>query len=391
MSASTRRISVLHLAFEDHRRPGSGGGAYRTHEVARRMAERHQVTVVTTTWRGARDRLEEGVRYVHVGLPGGYLVEVLSYFLCLPFVLRRYEADVVVEDFAAPMSSALVPLYERRRPVVALVQWLNAEEKSAQYHLPLHLVQRWGVRLHRRFIAVSEDIAGRLRRGNPVAEVTVVPNGVDRAAFDIEEPKGTDIVFLGRIEIAQKGIDLLVQAVHQVRDRLPGRVLLVGDGPDEGEVAAMIERAGLDGVVVLVGRLSGIDRLRLLSAARLTVMPSRFETFGIVAVESHAVGTPVLAFDIDCLREVVPEGTGRLVPAFDVAALAESLVELSADAERSVEAGRRGRDFARRFDWDLVAAQQESLLVSAAGQDPPPVPGDPPAPAVPTDLEKEMT
>ena len=360
-----RRIAVLHLAFEDHRRPGSGGGAYRTHEVARRMAERHDMTVVTTTWRGARDRVEDGVRYVHVGLPGGYLVEVVSYFLCLPFVLRRLEADVVVEDFAAPMSSALVPLYERRRPVVALVQWLNAEEKSAQYHLPLHLVQRWGVRLHTRFIAVSEDIATRLRRGNPTAEVSVVPNGVDRVAFDIDEPKGADVVFLGRLEVAQKGIDLLVQAVDRVRDRLPGRVLLLGDGPDRAEVEAMIARAGLGDVMVLLGRKSGVDRLRLLSAARLTVMPSRFETFGIVAVESHAVGTPVLAFDIDCLRAVVPDGTGRLVPAFDVAALAEALAEMAGDPAGAGEAGQRGRDFARRFDWDLVAAQQEALLVAA--------------------------
>ena len=362
-----RRIAVLHLAFEDHRRPGSGGGAYRTHEVARRMAQRHQVTVVTTTWRGARDRVEDGVRYVHVGLPGGYLVEVVSYFLCLPFVLRRHEADVVVEDFAAPISSALVPLYERRRPVVALVQWLNAEEKSAQYHLPLHLVQRWGVRLHKRFIAVSEDIASRLRAANPAAEVTVVPNGVDREAFDIDEPKSADIVFLGRIEVAQKGLDLLVQAVERVRDRLPGRVLLAGDGPDRAAVEAMIRRAGLDDVMDLVGRRSGDDRLRLLSTARLTVMPSRFETFGIVAVESHAVGTPVLAFDIDCLRAVVPEGTGRLVTAFDVAALAEAMVEMTADVDGAVAAGRKGRDFARRFDWDLVAAQQEAVLVAAAG------------------------
>lgn len=365
MTSDQRRISVLHLAFEDHRRAGSGGGAYRTHEVARRLAERHQVTVVTTTWRGARDRVEDGVRYVHVGLPGGYLVEVLSYFLCLPFVLRRLDADVVVEDFAAPMSSALVPLYERRRPIVALVQWLNAEEKSAQYHLPLHLVQRLGVRLHTRFIAVSEDIATRLRRANPAAEVTVVPNGVDRTAFDIDEPKGADIVYLGRIEIAQKGIDLLVQAVARVRDRLPGRVLLLGDGPDRAAVEAMVRDAGLDEVVQLVGRKSGADRLRLLSSARLTVMPSRFETFGIVAVESHAVGTPVLAFDIDCLRAVVPQGTGRLVPAFDVAAFADALADMADDPAGMAEAGQRGRAFARRFDWDLVAAQQEALLLAA--------------------------
>ena len=378
MTSDQRRVSVLHLAFEDHRRPGSGGGAYRTHEVARRMAERHRVTVVTTTWRGARDRVEDGVRYLHVGLPGGYLVEVVSYFLSLPFVLRRLEADVVVEDFAAPMSSALVPLYERRRPVVALVQWLNAEEKSAQYHLPLHLVQRWGVRLHRRFIAVSEDIATRLRLANPAAEVTVVPNGVDRAAFDIDEPKGADVVYLGRIEIAQKGLDLLVQAVARVRDRLPGRVLLVGDGPDRAAVEAMVSSAGLGDIVQLVGRKSGDDRLRLLAAARLTVMPSRFETFGIVAVESHAVGTPVLAFDIDCLRAVVPDGTGRLVPAYDVAALADTLADMAGDPAGMAEAGQRGRAFARRFDWDLVAAQQQAVLVAAAEGRP-----------VPTGLETE--
>jgi glycosyltransferase involved in cell wall biosynthesis len=370
---SERRLSVLHLAFEDHRRPGSGGGAYRTHEVARRLARRHQVTVVTTTWRGARDRVEDGVRYVHVGLPGGYLVEVLSYFLALPFVLRRHHADVVVEDFAAPMSSALVPLYERRRPVVALVQWLNAEEKSAQYHLPLHLVQRWGVRLHRRFIAVSEDIAERLRRGNPRAEVTVVPNGVERSAFEVAGPTGADIVFLGRLEIAQKGIDLLLQAVAQVREGLPGRVLLVGDGPDEAQIRALVVAAGLQDVVQLVGRRSGADRLHLLRAARVTVMPSRFETFGIVAVESHAVATPVVAFDIDCLRAVVPEGTGLLVPAFDVTALGAALAELAGDGARAADMGRRGQEFARQFDWDVVAERQEAvLLAAAAGRAAPP-------------------
>lgn len=363
MDSATSRLAILHLAFEDHRRPGSGGGAYRTHEIARRLGRRHDVTVLTTTWRGAKDRVEDGVRYVHIGVAWGYLVEVLSYFLSLPFAIRRHRADLVVEDFAAPMSSALVPLYERRRPVVALVQWLNAEEKSAQYHLPLHLVQRWGVRLHSRFIAVSEDIASRLRQGNSTAEITVVPNGVDRAAFEITGDKGSDIVFLGRLEIAQKGIDLLIEAVARVRCRLPGRVLLVGDGPDEAEIRALVAKAGLDDVVQLVGRLSGAERLQALRGARLTVMPSRFETFGIVAVESHAVGTPVLAFDIPCLREVVPAEAGCLVPAFDVGAFASAMTELAGDPVRSATMGEAGRRFARRFDWDVVARAQEQVFV----------------------------
>ena len=134
-----------------------------------------------------------------------------------------------------------------------------------------------------------------------------------------------------------------------------------------------------------------VDRLRQL-AARLTVMPSRFETFGIVAVESHAVGTPVLAFDIDCLREVVPEGTGLLVPAFDVAASAESLVELSADADRSVGGrGRRGRrsPAVSTGTWWPTATGVGARRRRPGGHRP--VPGDSTDACRTHDLEKEMT
>jgi glycosyltransferase involved in cell wall biosynthesis len=155
--------------------------------------------------------------------------------------------------------------------------------------------------------------------------------------------------------------------VARVRHRLPGRVLLIGDGPDEAAVRVLVDRAGLSDVVHLVGRLSGNARLQALQRARLTVMPSRFETFGIVAVESHAVGTPVLAFDIACLREVVPSDAGRLVPAYDVAALAQAMVEMAGDGDGTAAMGRAGRRFARRFDWDLVARAQEAVLIEAAG------------------------
>jgi polysaccharide pyruvyl transferase WcaK-like protein len=94
-------------------------------------------------------------------------------------------------------------------------------------------------------------------------------------------------------------------------------------------------------------------------------MPSRYETFGMVAAEAMACGTPVLAFDIPCLREVLPPECGVLVPAFDVGAFATALAELAGDAARCAAMGEAGRDAARRFDWEPLARRQEEVYLDA--------------------------
>ena len=77
----------------------------------------------------------------------------------LPYALLRYRSELVIEDFGAPFSSVAVP-WMTARPVLGVVQWLFAREKSAQYHLPFHLIEGVGVRSHRSMIAVSDDLGG---------------------------------------------------------------------------------------------------------------------------------------------------------------------------------------------------------------------------------------
>ncbi|MEZ0490919.1 glycosyltransferase [Kineococcus sp. TBRC 1896] len=353
-----RRMRILHLAFEDWRKPGSGGGAVRTREVDERLALRHDVTVLVSNYRGACERYENGVRWIPVGLPLGYWGGIVTYFLALPRALRRLEADLVVEDFGAPIGS-IVPQLWTRRPIVAVVQWLNAEEKAKQYHLPFHWLQRAGVHRHETLVAMSHDLGERICRGNPRAQVVVIPNGVPREAFEVSAPRGDDVVFLGRLETEQKGLDLLLDAFVTAADRLPGRLLIAGEGPNRHALEKHIARLGLRDRMELVGRVEGDEKLRLLAGARLVAMPSRFETFGLVAAEAQACGTPVVAFEIPSLREVVVPGTGVLVPAFDTAAFAEAMVTVAHDPARLEEMGRKGRDHARRYDWDDVAARQE--------------------------------
>lgn len=354
MSTKSDKPRVLHLGFQDFRQPGSGGGAVRTHEINRRLAPDFDVTVLTTRYADSQDRVEDGVRYVHVGRAWGYFGSILTYFGAVPFALRKHRADLVVEDFAAPFSSCLSPLWTRRK-MVAMVQWLNAREKSRQYHLPFWLVEKWGLRLHHRYIAVSSDLADKIRLGSAGADVTVIANGVPAESFGIElhQPR-RDVLFVGRLEREQKGLDLLLEAYAQIATLTADNLLIMGDGPDETWLRGRIAELGLTERVQLLGRREGADKDAALATARVVAMPSRFETFGMVAVEALAAGAPVVAFDIPCLQEVVPPELGALVPAFDVAALGAAL--LAADSSPELEERRRA--FARRYDWDCLAVEQ---------------------------------
>lgn len=362
-------MRILHLGFEDHRRPGSGGGSRVNREINRRLAKKHRVTVLTASYPGARDRVEDGVRYIPTGVGTGYFSSIVSYFAALPFAVRRFECDLVVEDFGAPISSALVPFWTNR-PLVGHVQWLHAREMARQYHVPFHLVESFGVPRYRQLIANSEDLANDLRRRNPTAAVHVVEPGIDRSLLAIEEPKGTDLVYIGRLETHGKGLDLLIDAFTMAKDRIDNQLLIVGGGRDRRKLEKLVESRGLLGRVEFTGRVSEEAKMSILRRAQLVLMPSRFETYGLVALEAHVAGTPVLAFDIPSLREHIPSDTGTSVRSFDATAYSEALATLANDPERCRQLGHLAREAARNMNWDRAAAEYESIyqhVVATAG------------------------
>ncbi len=372
-------LRVLHLGFEDPAMPGSGGGAHRTLEIDRRLAAMGwRIVVVTTRYPGCVDSTERHgpgwVRWVHLGVGrgGNRLTRWLGYVLGVPLAVRAIDSDLVVEDFCAPASSMGVPWFSVA-PVVGMVQWLNARDKATQYKIPVHVVQRVTVRAHRRLVAVSEGVAEQLRMLAPRARIAVIGNGVDRAAFHTGEvSRGDDVVFVGRLEIAQKGLDLLVDAWARVAPHVRGRLVLVGSGPDEAALHERVRRHDIADRVHFVGWKAGAEKFELLASARVAVVPSRFETFGIVAAEALATGTAVVAFDIACLREVLPAEAGSLVPLTgddetDVAAYAASLRELYDDDARRARVAERGPVLAGVHDWDVLARDQEAFYRAAVG------------------------
>jgi D-inositol-3-phosphate glycosyltransferase len=210
--------------------------------------------------------------------------------------------------------------------------------------------------------------------------VTVIPPGVDTTHFypiDRDEalefiggPHDKDmLLFVGRIE-PLKGIDTLLRAVAM----LAGRGVLrkhplclavlggeTGEGsegpsPEMDRLRALRESLGIDDIVTFLGRRDQDTLQYYYSAAKVVVVPSHYESFGLVALEAMACGTPVVASETGGLAFLVRDGeTGFHVPADDTAALAERLLRLLEDDVLRSRMSQQAVAYAKGYDWSIIA------------------------------------
>jgi phosphatidyl-myo-inositol alpha-mannosyltransferase len=357
-------VRILHIDPDDVDNPMSGGGPERTLRIYSRLAARHQITVLTPTFHGSTpEKFRNGVRYVRLGRKVGNhgSSHHITFFFALPRAIQRFEYDLLVEDFMPPASATLTPLFTRK-PHIASVQWFSAESLSRQYKLPFFLGERFGIRLYRHFVVLTEDMRRRIERRHPAANCACLPNGVAEDLYQGAIRPGEFVLFLGLVDLRIKGVDLLLRAFARIpaSERIP--LILAGHGFQWDEVKELIRELGLADWVTVVGRVDAAQRRHLFQACRFVCVPSREETFGLVIAEGCAAGKPVVAFDRAPMNEVAsPEGC-ELTPAFDIGGYSDGIRRLlGATPDELVRRGTAGRAWARRFSWDLVAQRQEAF------------------------------
>jgi D-inositol-3-phosphate glycosyltransferase len=179
----------------------------------------------------------------------------------------------------------------------------------------------------------------------------------EAVGLDPDEPV---VLFAGRVQ-PLKGPDVLVRAIARLADAgAPSPRLVVLGGPSGGsgrlvELAALAERLGVADLVLMRPPVERTHLADWYRAADVVAVPSRSESFGLVASEAQACGTPVVAAGVGGLRTVVEHGvSGLLVPDHDPAAWARVLGDLLADPERAV-LGAGAHRHATRRGWDAAA------------------------------------
>ena len=267
------------------------------------------------------------------------------------------------------MSSNLVPLVTRR-PVIGIAQALSGREMKARYgsSLPLWL-ERHLLRGYRDIVVLNELDADVVAQSSPRTRVHLIRNSIDLPAERAAGPHtGTHGLFLGRIDVAQKGLDLLLEAYGRVgQDALP--LVLAGSGRAQEELRLRRLLRGCGPNVRWVGHVTGRAKDEVLDVAAFLVVSSREESFSLVALEAMALGRPVIHFDLPQLSWI-PADCGIRVPRFEVASLAAAIDRVSNDLDFRTRAGRCAREFATRVEAESRGAYRElvdDLLAQRAG------------------------
>jgi glycogen synthase len=206
-------------------------------------------------------------------------------------------------------------------------------------------------------VGCSNAILDKGRRLAPeiVSRSSVIYNAVtETSALPAPLPTQSQrLLCIGRLS-KEKGFDLALTAFASIGKRFPDlRLVMAGDGPERATLANQAAELGLKDTIDFLGWVGPEDVLALINTATVVVMPSRAESFPMVALQAAQMARPVVGTRVGGLPEVIDQQTGLLVDKENPEALAKAIAFLLDHPVRATQMGQAARDRVQRdFDWE---------------------------------------
>jgi glycosyltransferase involved in cell wall biosynthesis len=385
-------LKILFVNYEYP--PLGGGGGVVMGALARELARRHEVTVLTSRALGlARESVEGGVRIIRAPVFVRRQLAVASFPSMLAFLpsgvvkglalLRSGHFDVVNTHFVVP-SGPVGQLLARVAgvPNVLSVHGGDLFDPSKQSSPHRHGWLRVPIR---RMLNAADEVVGQSRDTvRHVAEIygvgrriELIPLGIERPPVvtgatreELGLPPGAFVmVTVGRL-VARKSTLQLVHALASSA-RADAHLVVVGDGPDTVALQSAASAAGVAERVHLLGHVSDAQKYRALAAADIFVSTTQHEGFGLVFLEAMAFGLPVVCYDrggqTDFLKS---RETGHVIKLNDLADFTRALVELHDQPALRREIGRNNLQRVEAFFIDRCAERYEGVFAAVCERRP---------------------
>lgn len=364
-------MKILHLLYESKGDYfGIGGVGSRAYEIYNRLKNRHDITLLCRKYPGAKNGIIEGLEHMYAGTESkNFTKTLLSYAHSSAHYVKSHgtDFDIIIEEFSPAVPTFLS--FYKKRPFILQVQGYTGKEYFSKYNIlysaALYAYEKIWPRFYRNIIFVSDESRNRyaLDRQN---YIRIIPNGISGVLPETEISDSNYIVYFGRIDIRNKGLDLLLEAYGEFCKTFSEiKLVMAGDGRDMDKFLRLIDNLSpkVRTNIEIKGWLEGEAKTLVLKNALMVVMPSRHETQGITALEAMACGKPLVASNIPELGYITGCGAGISFKSGDAASLATAMKELMTNSKRK-EMGLKGRAWVKEFTWDRIASEYEEFLYS---------------------------
>lgn len=343
----------------------------RVFEIYRRLAGRVDATVLTGSFPGAKSETLDGVRYCRLGAASPYPWSRWTYARAATRYLARIPYDVAIYDFSV-YTPLRLPRNRRTGVVVHMLHGPTADDRWGRFVGPT--VRHYERALLRKAGWISTTSHWMEEQLRPLvateARIVVIGSGVPEEFTRVVRREADYLLYYGRFDIFQKGLDTLLSAFAMLAAQVPQLNLrIAGRGKDEVRLNDRVRELGLERRVRIISQATREDVLSLFAGAIALVMPSRLEGLPVVPAEAMAAGVPVIATAVGAVPEVVdPPAGGVLVRPGDPDALAWAVLGMLNDSARREALSQSARKSAERFSWDTVADHHLGFLHAIADE-----------------------
>ncbi len=365
-------MKILHLCAFYY--PNKEGGAeIFAKELCERLAKENNVTMVTGKFSKELANKENigGVDVVRVPMLMVQNLKLLTFLVSsvIEGWKRRKEVDVYhgTMAFSAGTAAVLLKKLTGKRAVVTIQggDMGDYKENSGKFGGILKPIISWTLKNADIVHAVSKDLE---RKANElgVKEVVVIPNGVDTEKFSRKGNMRNELGLEGKKVILtvsrlapKNGIDTLIEAFGNVREKIPeAELLIIGKGEDEEKLRKM----AMDGIRFLEP-VPHEQLAKYYTAADVFCRPSRDEGFGIVFIEAMACGVVPVGTSVGGITDIIINWeNGVLVKPDDPKELAENLEKLLLDTTKRKEISENAvQDVKARFSWESIKRRTEEI------------------------------
>lgn len=366
--------------------PTFGGSGVVATELGIALARKgHQVHFITYSYPVRLDFLEMNIHFHEVHVEEYPLFHYQPYELALSskmaYVIKTYHIDILHVHYAIPHAYAgymAKQMLKREGIEVPMVTTLHGTDITLVGNHPTYKeAVTFSINESDIVTSVSESLKqDTLRLFRIDKDIKVIPNFTNiKKSKETSPCKRTVMANPEELIVTHisnfrkvKRIDDVVRIFYGIQQKLPAKLIMVGDGPEREIADQLCKDLGIKSKVLFLGNTSDIDRI--LCFTDLFLLPSASESFGLSALEAMAAGVPVVSSNTGGLPEVNEEGvSGYLCPIGDVKAMAEKAIYILEDKTRLAQFKQNARKVAERFDEEKIVPMYEALYYSAIGNE----------------------